>query len=74
MEQPDFVRYGDREYVRIGVDEIRRETAKAFLLVVDGDEYWIPKSQMRDPDQHLEGDTDCEVEMTEWIAREKGLD
>lgn len=47
-----------------------RETTLAVLLDIDGEEVWIPKSQMNEwPEEEGEGD----VVMTEWIAFENGL-
>ncbi len=52
----------------------KRETDKAFLVVVDDDEeVWLPKSQISHPDDYSEGDTDCTISITEWLAEEKGL-
>ena len=36
------------ESVSIDVDEVTCETDKAILVVVDGDEVWIPKSVIDD--------------------------
>lgn len=61
------------DWVHLQVDEIKKETEKAFLMVIDGEEVWIPKSQMADPDDYEEGECDCEVSITHFIAIEKGL-
>lgn len=61
-------------YVHLDDVEIKRETDSAFLIVWEGDEYWIPKSQMADPDRYSEGDRDCNVSITEWIAGKKGIE
>lgn len=55
--------------VTVTFDEIKVVTPKAVLFVIDGDKHWIPMSQI--VDVFL---TDCEVQMTEWIASEKGLE
>lgn len=60
-------------WVHLDVDLIKRETPKAFLVVIDGEEYWLPKSQVSDPDDYAEGDTDACISVTEFIANEKGL-
>ncbi len=49
-----------------------QETDAAWLLNIDDDEHWIPKSQIKNNDE-LAVDTKVEVEMTEWIAIERGL-
>lgn len=60
-------------YVYLDVEEIRAETAKALLLVVGGEEYWVPLSQIADADDYNKGDTDVEVAVTEWFAKKEGL-
>ncbi len=64
---------GASGYVHVDVDLIKNETEKAFLVVIDGTEYWLPKSQVSDPDDYEAGDTDCVMSVTEFIARKKGL-
>ena len=64
-------------YVHIQVDELIRMTDKAMLVRLDdekGEEIWLPLSQIADPDDYHEGDCDFELAITEWLAREKGLD
>lgn len=56
--------------------EVVRATALALLCNIDGEEYWIPKSQIEDdgeigPDASP-GDEGL-ITMSEWIAREKEL-
>ena len=65
---------GESRWVHLDFDEILRETEKAFLIRIDDEEYWIPFSQIADPEEYREGDTDGEISITEWIAREKGLE
>lgn len=61
-------------YVHLDVAKIKRETDAAFRLrLEDGTEYWIPKSQIADPDDYKEGDENCTVSVTEWIAEQKGI-
>lgn len=65
---------GASNYVHLEVSEIKRETDKAFLVVLeDGAEHWLPKSQIADADDYSEGDTNCTVSITEWLAGEKGI-
>ena len=54
------------EYVELEHEGIIRETSAAVLLRVDGEEVWIPKSQLSWADK----DT---AEISPWIAREKEL-
>ena len=53
--------------VTIKVDTLVRETERAWLFAIDGDEVWIAKSQ---------GELDeanSEVTVPEWLADDKGL-
>lgn len=62
-------------YVHIDVAKILHETAAAFRVrLEDGTEHWIPKSQIADPDDYDAGDENCTVSITEWIAKQKGLE
>jgi len=61
-------------YVHIHVDEIAKETNAAFLCVIDGEETWLPKSQVADPEDYSEGDCDLTLSITAWLAAEKGLE
>lgn len=49
------------------------QTAKAVLVEDEGKEIWIPKSQIVDglPDVFGRGEI-AYLEITEWIAKEKG--
>jgi hypothetical protein len=61
-------------YVYLDVQVIRQETPKAFQVVTyEGRLEWIPKSQVRDPEDFEAGDCDLTLEITDWIAKEKGL-
>lgn len=61
-------------YVHLDVDEILRATDKAFLVRCKDEEIWLPKSQIADPDDYEEGDADCTISITQWLANEKGLE
>ena len=58
------------ELVAIAYDELidHRETEKAYLFVITGEEYWLPKSQVEDI---LE--TANQVIIPRWLANKKGL-
>ncbi len=56
----------------VTVEFVKSETAKAYLLVVDGCEYWVAKSQLID-DQGLDpGDEDVSIVVPMWLAEENG--
>lgn len=65
---------GASNYVHIEIDAILRETEKAFLVSIDGEEHWLPKSQIANADDYCDGDKDCIMSVTEFIAREKGFE
>lgn len=53
----------------------KRATPKALLVEIDGDEHWIPKSQIHDDSEVYDADENSEgtLVITEWIAKQKGL-
>jgi hypothetical protein len=59
--------------VLVNVDRVEHVTDDAFLFVIDGDEVWIPKSQVEDPDEIEIGDEDIGVNIAEWLAAREGL-
>jgi|HubBroStandDraft_6_1064221.scaffolds.fasta_scaffold267531_3 hypothetical protein len=60
-------------YIHVHVDKIKKETDSAFLCMIGGEDYWIPRSQVADEADYQEGDMDLTLSITEWIANEKGL-
>ena len=64
---------GASNWIHLDVEEIKAETDAAFLIVLDDGEYWIPKSQISDPEDYEKGDTDVSMSITEWIAEQKGI-
>jgi hypothetical protein len=61
-------------YVLIECD-VLRESANAFLLLVAGEEVWMPRSQVAPADLRglEEGQEGVRLSVTAWVAREKGL-
>lgn len=53
--------------VEISFDELKYETDAAFLVVIDDEKVWLPKSQV---ELH---ETSGIVAMPEWLAIEKDL-
>ncbi len=61
-------------WVHINVERVVKETDAAFLLRLDdGEEHWIPISQISDPEDYQEGDENVSMSITEWIAEQKGI-
>jgi len=62
------------DWIHLDVEEILNGTDKAFLVrLEDGEEVWLPVSQIADPDDYEVGDTDCTISISAWLAKEKGL-
>lgn len=64
---------GERPTVMFSNVTALKETGAALLCKIDGDDYWMPKSQIdSESDVNAEGDEGTLV-VTQWIAMEKGL-
>jgi hypothetical protein len=53
---------------------ILNATQKALEIEHNGEIFWLPKSQIEDPDRLKVGDSDVTVLITEWIADQKGIE
>lgn len=62
-------------YTTVHVDEVIRESQSgaALLLRIGDDKVWIPRSQIREPEDADVGRCEFDIEVSEWIAKEKGL-
>ena len=60
-------------WVHLDVKKIAKETDAAFLLHLEDESVWVPKSQVADADDYAEGDMDCTIAVTEWFADKEGL-
>jgi hypothetical protein len=49
----------------------KHETDNAVLIVVDGEDVWIPLSQV--DSMHFDGRGDGSIVVSDWIAKQKGL-
>lgn len=62
------------DYVHLDVEEIVKETEKAFLLLLsNGSKHWVPMSVCADSDNYSEGDRNCTVSVRRWFAEKEGL-
>lgn len=62
----------------IKVRLVRRVTGRALQVMIgeaaEGKEFmWFPRSQILNANAIKAGDEECELRLTEWIARKKGL-
>lgn len=60
--------------VRIEDAYAKAETDKALLVVIDGDQHWIPKSQITDDSEVYAEDHRGDLVITDFIAEQRGLD
>lgn len=51
----------------------KRETPDALLCVIEGKEYWIPKSQIDDDSEVVTHGDRGTLIVSQWIAEQKGL-
>lgn len=59
----------DGRTVEIGYDELLHDTGLAIKVRIDGDDVWIPWSQISDHDPDGQA-----FEVSAWFARKNGLD
>lgn len=63
--------YGDME--EFADVKCTAETPDAILVEIDGDEHWIPKSQVSEDSEVYEEGGEGKLVITTWIATQKGL-
>jgi len=56
-----------KKKVETDFDELLKETAMAWLIRIDEEEIWLPKSQC-DMDE-----AGCVIDVPEWLALDKGF-
>lgn len=64
---------GSSDYIHLEDVEIRHETDAAFLILYRNNEFWVPKSQVADPDNYKSGDKGCTISITDFIANKRGI-
>lgn len=52
---------------------VLRDSGAALLCNIEGEEIWMPKSQITDDSEVYKMDTEGDLVITEWIAEQKGL-
>lgn len=60
-------------WIEVQVTRIIKETDAAFLVEIEEEEYWLPKSQIWEPETYSESDEDVSMEITRFIADTKGI-
>jgi hypothetical protein len=67
------MKHNEPKLVDCLADEVIEETEKAILFDFDGDEIWIPKSQIEDVDMIERGDVDVIVAIPLWLAEKNEI-
>lgn len=62
-----------RNTVRIPDVEVVRATEDALLVLVEGEEVWIPKSQIDDDSEVWREGQEGALVIPEWLAEAKGI-
>ena len=58
------------EWTEIEVDKVAAETDQAILVVIDGEDHWLPQSQLDEwPDVGESGT----IMIKTWLAEERGF-
>jgi hypothetical protein len=70
---PRGIRSEDKPDVTISPVEVKAATNKAILIVYKDEEYWIPRSQMRDESTVTKKGDKGKLVISAWIAGEKNL-
>lgn len=60
-------------YVHLDVDEILSETDNAFLVLLNEEEIWIPKSVISDSKDYDKGDVECSISVQRWFTEKNEL-
>lgn len=60
-------------WVRVDYDEIKAATEKAVLIDIDGEDIWLPTSQLDADYSNEVGEGAGHMFVTEWIAKQKGF-
>ncbi len=59
--------------VRVEVETVKRATDKAILCVIEGEEVWIPQSQIDDESEVWKAGDEGTLVIPLWLAEEKGI-
>jgi hypothetical protein len=59
--------------VQVEVERVKRATDKALLVVVEGEEFWIPRSAIHDDSEVWDEGHDGTLVIPLWLAEAKGL-
>lgn len=69
------IRDEDTEARTVGIEGVKalRGSGLALCCLIDGDEVWIPQSQIHDDSEVYEVGGEGKLVITTWLAEQKGL-
>jgi hypothetical protein len=61
--------------MKVTIDDVicKAETDRAILVEIEGDDFWIPQSQVDDDSEVWRKGDEGTLVITEWIAKQKGI-
>lgn len=62
-----------RDCVDVPVERVKRATEKAILVVVEGEDIWIPRSEIHDDSEVWDEGHDGTLVIPLWLAEQKGI-
>lgn len=65
---------GQSNWVHLESCNVLRTTDAAILVEYEGEEIWLPISQVSEGEKYEEGDEDITISITEWLAGVKGIE
>ena len=65
----------DQEFVYVEFGMVKRSTPLSLLLVIEGQEVWVPRGQIESLDRNKESpfDTSGIMSIPSWLADAKGI-
>jgi hypothetical protein len=65
---------GASNWVHLEDCTVLRTTEKAVQVEWQGEELWLPRSQVSEDEKYEAGDSGVTISVTEWLARQKGIE
>lgn len=61
--------------LNVSIEDVvcKHATDKAILVEIDGEDFWIPQSQITDDSEVWKGGDEGTLVITEWIATQESL-
>ena len=65
---------GKSSWVWLENCDVLRVTTQAIIIEYDGEQIWLPQSQVDEPERLDAGDCGVTIGITEWIANQKDIE